>query len=568
MTDLISVSKVSYRGKDYLKIKLSDLDPSFLHVLKTINGWFKGQEPLVFGLPYDRLGEFIQKTKDFLVVWQSQADQMGAMVRGVDTKDIPKDYIVEYTPKEKLRQHQIELFNLLLMRDSLLISDEEGVGKTAPILCSIDAKIKHGTAKLALYVTKAGLIYDVYNQTRQFTGLSPVVISGGTSRRCELYKEVEKGKYNLVIVSYETFRKDIDQFKLLQKRVPIDIMCCDEAHKIKSATTDIGRYIHKVNARQRYAITASPIINNVLDLYNIFYWAGWTNYSYEAFRDRYCELDRYKRPVRYKNLSEIKAILQSNMIRRLKVEVLKDLPPVVHKYIYAEMTPAQKKLYKLVEEGRIEGIDFEDLEFEEIPSELARYARLAQIAESAEIVGGEKGTKGSGKLKELEELLEDIVSRNEKAIVFTRSKRFTYAMYKYFEKYNPAIITGDISTQAKAGQDASERQKQVDKFQKDPSCKVIFCTESAAREGWTGTEANNVIFTSKPWSPAYVNQCIGRSHRFGAQKHNVINVYTIISKETIDERIEELLAGKQFLIKSMVDTPLTTKEILQILDKK
>lgn len=277
-------------------------------------------------------------------------------------------------------------------------------------------------------------------------------------------------------------------------------------------------------------------------------------------------MDGWGNVVRYKNLGEIKMVLSDTMLRRLKTDVLKDLPPVVPKNIYVDMTPAQRKLYRAIEKDAHEEIDFEEMFFEDIPSELAKHARLAQVAESAEIVGGDKGVKGSGKLKELEGLLEDIVDRNEKAIIFTRSKRFTHVMVEHFAKYNPAYITGDVSAQAKGGQEVSDRQAMVDKFQNDESCKVIICTESASREGWTGTRGNNVIFTSKPWSPAYVSQCIGRAWRFGAQRHQSINVYSLISKDTIDERIEELLKEKQFTIDSTVEQPLGTKNILNILD--
>src|SRR6185312_14581655 len=146
-------------------------------------------------------------------------------------------------------------------------------------------------------------------------------------------------------------------------------------------------------------------------------------YNYFAFRAKYCVLDGWGNVESYKNLGEIKMILQSNMLRRLETEVLKDLPPVVPKNLYVEMSPAQKRLYKAIENDDHDEIDFEEMFFEDIPSELAKHARLAQVAESAEIVGGEKGTKGSGKLKELDILLEEITERGEKAIVFTRSKR-------------------------------------------------------------------------------------------------------------------------------------------------
>jgi len=253
------------------------------------------------------------------------------------------------------------------------------------------------------------------------------------------------------------------------------------------------------------------------------------------------------------------------MLRRLKTQVL-DLPPVIPKPVYVELTPAQKKIYKEVEMAD-DTYAFEDLEFEDIPSELAKYVRLSQVAESTEIVGGAKGKQGSSKLDALEELLEEIVERGEKAVVFTRSKRFCTIMYEYFkDKYNPAIIHGDIPAQAKAGEEVSERQRQADKFQNDETCKVVFCVTSAAREGVTLTAGNNLIFTSKDWSPSYVSQAIGRVWRFGQDggATGSINVYTIIARGTIDEKIERLLDEKQFVIDSTVEAPLDTEKVLSI----
>jgi SNF2 family DNA or RNA helicase len=295
---------------------------------------------------------------------------------------------------------------------------------------------------------------------------------------------------------------------------------------------------------------------------------GVIRYNYFHFRNKFCELDGWGNVKKYKNIGEIKAILQSNMLRRLKNQVLKDLPPVVNKNVYVELTADQKKLYKAVQrldaDEALEG--FDELEFEDVPSELARHARLFQIAESCQVVGGKAGVKGSAKLEELENLLDDIVSRGEKAVVFSRSKRFVNIMYEHFQKYNPALITGDISSQAKKGQEVSDRQMQVDKFQDDESCKVIFIVSSAGREGITLTRANNLIFTSKDWSPSYISQAIGRIWRMGAQQHKVLNVYSLIARGTIDEKLEKLLADKQFTISSVVEAPLSTKQILATLD--
>lgn len=567
---MLEVTKMTADGEEYLKIHIKKLDNYSVPIIMSIEGWFKSREPMVYGLPYAKAEEFYAKTVDLMVVWKADGDSMGSLVTGINTDQVPTDYSVPYTPKIPLRPHQIQAFNLMLQRDSLLIADQEGVGKTPPVLCSHEAKIQMGVAKWGLFVTKAALTYDVRNQAKKFTDLNVIVLGGTQKKRIDMYYELEKSdKIDLVVVSYELFRTDLQLLLTLHRAKPFSIMYCDEIHKAKNIEkSQVAKDIHKIETNQRYGITATPIINEIIDSYNLFAWLGALSYSLFSFKNKFCILDGYGNVAEYKNVGEFKTILQTNMLRRLKTQVL-DLPPVVPKLIYLELTPAQKKLYKQIELAN-KDVEFEDLEFEDVPSELAKYARLMQVAESTEIVGGTAGKAGSAKLAHMEELIAEIVDRGEKVVVFSRSKRFTMLMYKHFQQYNPALMTGDISSQAKDNQDVSDRQGQVDKFQDDESCKVIFCSEAASREGWTGTAANNVIFTSKPWSPAYVSQCIGRVFRYGQNGGvtGTINVYSLIARDTIDELLEQLLAEKQFSISSTVEQPMGTKEILKVFRKE
>lgn len=558
---MLEVTKVTFEGEEFLKLKVLEVDTRLLQVISTINGWFKGNEPMVYGVPGSKGEELFEKTKDYMVVWKGTGDNMGSMVRGIDTDNVPDDYVLDYRPKLELRPYQKQLFNLLQSRNHLLVADQEGVGKTPPILCSHAAKRELGGFNWGLFVTKAGLVYDVVNQANKFTDMTVVTITGTKKKRINNYAELlKRHDVDLCIISYEMLRTDADMFEHLHNQKMFDIVYLDEAHKAKNVSSGAGKVIHRFDCKQKYAITATPIINEIADMQNILHWMGAIPYDYWSFQKKFVRM--YGFTKKYINLAEIKSILQSNMIRRLKSDVLKDLPPVVSKTVYVQMTPKQKKLYNMVEEAEEGEYEFEDLdlEFEDIPSQLARYGRMAQVAESAEIVGGEAGKTGSGKLKMLEEMMVDIVARNEKAIVFTRSKKFCDIMLKFFKEkgYNPVARHGELS--------AEQVQANTDRFQEDPSVKMIICTESSSREGWTGTEGNHIIFTSKPWSPAYVSQCIGRAWRYGAQKHQSITVTTLVAQGTIDEHIETLLTSKQYTIDCVVETPLGANEVLAILD--
>lgn len=126
---MMEVSLFKADNDEYLKIELRTFSTEVIQAITSIPGWFKGKAPMVYGLPFKALGEFIKKTEDLLVVWKSEADSMGSIVKGIDTRDVPTEYIVDYKPKIELRPHQVQCFNLLMMKNELLISDEEGVGK-------------------------------------------------------------------------------------------------------------------------------------------------------------------------------------------------------------------------------------------------------------------------------------------------------------------------------------------------------------------------------------------------------------------------------------------------------
>lgn len=455
-----------------------------------------------------------------------------------ESTDFPDDY----TPKVSLRPHQIQLYNALLKREGLLIADQEGVGKTPSILCAHEAKIRAGRIQRGLYITKASFVQDVYCQVQQFTHLRVRILKGTSEQRMSMYADFSIHPYELVIMSYEQFRQDINHVLHIHQQNPFDVCYLDEAHMIKHAESQIGKVVHRLETKERYAITATPVINGADDFYNILKWLRWPVTSKVFYASAVV------------NMESLQEALRTNMIRRLKTDVMQHLPSVIPYNLSVELTELQRELYDAVKKA-VPGERFEGFSFYHIPTPLAKYTRLSQIAESAEIVGGAEGTAGSGKLEIIEDLVEDIVLRGEKVVIFSQSRIFVEIMHEYFEKYNPAILHGEIQN----------RQRQVDKFMNDPTCWVMIGSESSSREGWMGTIANNVIFTSKPWSPAYVSQCIGRVRHCGAEGHKHIHVYSLLGENTIDESLEKLLGEEQYVIDELVEPGTNRSNMLRLL---
>lgn len=238
--------------------------------------------------------------------------------------------------------------------------------------------------------------------------------------------------------------------------------------------------------------------------------------------------------VGYKNLKELQMKLDSVMLRRKKEDVL-DLPPKIRQTEYVEMTAKQKQIYNEVLRGVRENLA--DIKLS--PNPLAQLVRLRQATSHTGIISDT--VQESAKFDRMKEIIEELVESNQKAIVFSNWTEVTDRALKELQDYNPAYITGDVK----------DRQAQVEKFQNDDSCKVIIGTISAMGTGLTLTAASTVIFLDKPWNPANTVQAEDRAHRIGTT--GTVNVITLVCKDTIDERIEEIIYEKSELSEGLVE---------------
>lgn len=279
----------------------------------------------------------------------------------------------------------------------------------------------------------------------------------------------------------------------------------------------------------------------------------------------------------YQRIGELREAIQKHMLRRLKKDKLKDLPDVAFKTIPIEMSPKQWTLYRAVKKEIME--DLKDTSLRRIPSALAKLLRLQQVTDSPALIGGENK---SAKLDALDEMLEELIDDgNNKVIIFSRFREMVEVMKERYEKYNPAVIHGDVDANGKTENSAiralksrigkaeweqldeaikrkmveqemtSERQLEVYKFQKDPTCKLFIGCAPACREGLTLTAATHVIFLDCEWSPAYVEQAFSRAHRIGQK--NAVTVYYLVCSGTIDEYVQKVLARKESMAQTMLD---------------
>ena len=331
----------------------------------------------------------------------------------------------------------------------------------------------------------------------------------------------------------------VEQLQKLIKEEQISMIVADELHRCKDSTSLQGRALLSLTAPTTVALTGTPLMNNAIDLYTPLKFIGAEKHSLYAFKQHYCICGGFggHQIVGYKNLPDLQLILDKCMLRRLKADVL-DLPDKIYINDYVEMTPSQSQIYDWVLEDIQQNIDKVKLS----PNPLTALIRLRQVTGNPLILS--TTAKGNPKFDRLVELVEGVVADGCKAIVFSNWTDVLEPAYDLLKSkgFNPALYTGK-------NKDTREDEKY--RFKNDPSCKVICGTIGAMGTGLTLTEATTVIFLDEPWNRAIKDQAEDRAHRIGTTEH--LNVITLMCKDTIDEKIHNIVYRKGKMSDIIVD---------------
>lgn len=433
--------------------------------------------------------------------------------------------------------HQIEGFNYGVTKQSLLIADEQGLGKTKEAIDIAVARKNNGEVKKCLII--CGVNSVKYNWDKEIkihsNEKSFILDADSTDNRLVQLKQWIVSDKLFGVINIESLRKEslVEELVRYIDKGLLEMIVVDEIHKAKNGQCLQGKMLRKLKPKYRYGLTGTPIMNKADELWNIFSWLGVEKKSFYAFRNTYCTMGGYGnyQIVGYKNLDELNLRLNRVMLRRKKDEVL-DLPDKIQQTDYIEMSDRHRQIYNEIRLGLISEID--DIVLN--PNPLTSLLRLRQCT------GGVIG-EDNPKLDRLMELVEEITASGKKAVVFSQWAKVTKNLRKKMKKFNPAYIDGDIKS--------LDRQKEVDRFQNDKTCKAIIGTIGAMGTGLTLTAGTYVIFMDKAWTPADNEQAMDRCHRIGTT--GTVNVITLVVKNSIDERIEEVLVEKRKLFEQIVE---------------
>ena len=462
----------------------------------------------------------------------------------INTK-IPKKLNTELRTYQKIGYKWLKTLEQYKMGG--ILADDMGLGKTVQVLTVILSYIQENKekAKNSIIVCPSSLTLNWYNEIQKFTPtIKKLVISGDYLERKRKIETINN--YQIVITSYDSLKRDID----LYTQYNFKYIVADEAQYIKNNNTKNSKAVKLINAETKFALTGTPIENSLSELWSIFDFImpGYL-YKYKKFKELY-EIPIIKNQDEEK-MNKLKKQIEPFILRRTKSEVLTELPDKTVTILSNEMKEEQYSIYmSYMAQARDEimyQIDMKGFEKSQIKI-LSLLMRLRQICCHPKLFLSEY-TGESSKLNQCIEIIQDAVWGEHKILLFSS---YT-SMFEIIEeqlkklKINYLKLTG----QTKVG----ERIKLVDEFNTNENIKVFLISLKAGGTGLNLTGADMVIHYDPWWNLSAENQATDRTYRIGQKKN--VQVYKLITKNSIEEKIYELQQKKAKLIDNMLSTDAT-----------
>ena len=506
--------------------------------------------PMYRALYLDKILEkntFVHATKD---------ENYKELVNNIDVKKIENNFELPENLNATLREYQKTGVQWLRMLDYYglggILADDMGLGKTLQLLCVIcdynnQAKINNTKSKPVLVVCPSSLCLNWQNEIEKFTkGITSQVIHGKLEER---KKQIENiASFNISITSYELLKRDIEEYQKYNHQFKYII--ADEAQYIKNNNTQNAKAIKNISAETRYALTGTPIENSLSELWSIFDFImpGYL-FGYRKFKEL------YETPIIKENddtaTNKLKKLIEPFVLRRIKGEVLTELPDKIITVLNSQMLDEQQDIYlsylSQAKKSAIEEIKENGIEKSQIKI-LALLTRLRQICcHPGLFIENYKG--GSGKLNQCIEIIKDAVLAGHKILLFSGYTTMFEIIEKELKKENIEYLK--LTGQTKV----SDRINLVDEFNNKPEKKLFLISLKAGGTGLNLTGADMVIHYDPWWNLSAENQATDRTYRIGQKKN--VQVYKLITKNSIEEKIYELQKRKETLIDSMLSTNQT-----------
>lgn len=444
----------------------------------------------------------------------------------------------------RLMAHQEEGIAFLLNKKAGLLAFEQGLGKTLVAIKAFVRVRAEGGADALLVICPNSLKRNWASEFARFEpGIPLAIIEGPAKVRRRALSEASAP---VVIMSYETARGEITGVLALLARQRM-VLVLDESHAVKNrfSLTSTAAQHFAPSCEYRWLLSGTPVTNTAADLYpqiNIIA-AGRPLGTFDSFMASYGE-----RP----QVRALRERVAPYVLRRTKDECL-DLPAKTHIDMEVELPPWQRRLYESMRDELV--CEVQAMTGEQFrayaPTALAKLLRLSQLASNpALLVPTEPHVPA--KFLELDYLLDEIVgSSNEKAIVWSHYVATLEALIERYQKFGCVSLYGDTPS--------AERQSVAERFQTDPSVRILIGNPAAAGSGFTLTAARYAIYETLSWRYDFYAQSQDRIHRIGQDRPVVY--LRLIAADTIEEVIAQALERKAALARALLGDPTSAQAI-------
>lgn len=447
--------------------------------------------------------------------------------------------------KKLLRDYQREgidwFYFLRKYRFAGILADDMGLGKTIQALTLIN--LARNTDKPSLVVCPKTLLTNWEQEIAKFTPERSAVVIDGPPR--ERKKAITKAKKtDIIITSYSVLQRDLAHYQKL--RIKFDYCILDEAQMIKNHKTKNAKTVKQIDADYRLALTGTPLENTVSEIWSMFDFLmpGFLG-SHQSFQKN------FHKPIMQEADLDALARLRSKtscfMLRRAKADVLTELPPKIEQKVSCDLSNEQSLLYQEVL-SRVKSDIFSNVKNKGFAGSqihiLSGLTKLRQICNHPSLLLKDKkyDLYESAKLNVFHTLIDGIVANKSKVLVFSQFTSMIDILEAELRSKGIPYVTLTGSTR--------KRKEVIDKFTQDKEIPVFLISLKAGGVGLNLTVADNVIIFDPWWNPSVENQAIDRTHRIGQKKS--VNVYRLITKGTIEERIVALQERKKNLFDGMV----------------
>lgn len=467
------------------------------------------------------------------------------------------DEVQKHAPvKVKLYRHQAEAFMMTMDKfgtfsgappesEGMAYLFEMGTGKTLTSIASIGCMYQHGMIERVLIVAPLTILPVWEEELRKFADFpyTATVLTGTMEKKRQQLGNLPVGGLQIVIVNYESawrLKPELLAFKP-------DLIACDEGHRLKEGRSKQSKAMHELGDRARFKLllTGTPITNHEIDIWSEYRFLnpGIFGSSFYAFRNRFFTMGGYglHTPIfRKLTLPEFTERLHSIAYRCRKEECL-DLPEITEIIHTVDLEPEARKVYE-----RIRDESYAEIKDKEITAAnvLTRMLRLSQITGGNITVDDTVVRNVShAKMDALEELVDTAIAEEQKLVIMAHFVPELDAIEEMLKKkgIQYSVVRGGIR----------DRGEQVERFQKNPECRIFVGQLQAAGEGITLTAASTMVFYSLDYSMSHFEQAKARIHRSGQSRP--CSYIFLTCRHTVDQKVIKALQEKKDLAQLLID---------------